>query len=363
MEIIYFLEEKNTVMHKWQSFHFIDELRRYGHNIRIFNPLNYQSLDYANEALISHLNFKHYDLFMTPHNFSCLYLTTLNEIKKRGLPTLLICYDNLTVPYVHADMATHFDLVWLTSRENENLFKKRGAKTLFQPYAANPFIFKPEILKPISRILFIGSPYGSRVNMINNLLDSSIDISLYSPNEIKSNVARRNNYLTLVYELSDLMKFKTGRRILTGALKQKFSGNQKLKTSTFLERLASPNFEDFGKLYANYTLSLSSTAARNTGILSHPVHIVNLRSFEIPMCGGLQFCAHSSEISEYFTEDKEIILYRNEQDFIDKARFYLKKENLKSVDFMKIAARKRALGNHTWSHRFNLIFKELGIGQ
>ena len=36
-------------------------------------------------------------------------------------------------------------MVWLTSVETENLFKKWGASTIFLPFAANPNFFKPII--------------------------------------------------------------------------------------------------------------------------------------------------------------------------------------------------------------------------
>ncbi len=108
-------------------------------------------------------------------------------------------------------------------------------------------------------------------------------------------------------------------------------------------------------------MSLSSTSARNTGILNHPVDIVNLRSFEVPMCGGLQFCAHFDEIAEYFEEGKEIVFYRSNEDMIDKAKYYLKSENKDLRIQMKLAARKRAENEHSWFNRFKKVFDYLGL--
>ena len=65
------------------------------------------------------------------------------------------------------------------------------------------------------------------------------------------------------------------------------------------------------KVYSKYSLALSSTAARNTGVLKHSLYIVNFRSFEIPMSGGLQICQYTDEMAEYFDDGKEIIFYRS----------------------------------------------------
>ena len=65
---------------------------------------------------------------------------------------------------------------------------------------------------------------------------------------------------------------------------------------------------------------------------------------------------YDEEIARYFEEDKEIVLYRSTEEMIDKAKFYLDDKNSQLVRNMKLAARKRAENEHTWTNRFNNIF-------
>lgn len=363
MEILYYFMEQDTIMYKWQRFHIFDELEREGHKITVFNPLLYRTIEDANLHLIKYIktnNIK-FELFMTPHGKEYLYLETLEKIKKLGLPTLLICFDNLIVPYAHIDIADKFDLVWLTSRETKYLFDKWGAKTIFLPYAANPYLLNSTDEKEILKVAFIGTPYGSRVNMINYLIENDIKLSLFASNKNNSNnstVIPKVNFEAAV----NLLKFPIGRKVILGAVKQKIQGNSTLDWGNDNLEINNPvEINRLGNLYSSYALSLSSTSARNTGVLKNSVKIVNLRSFEIPMSGGIQICAHSKELSEYFEEDKEILFYRSNDELIEKSKFYLRsdKECLRSN--MKKAARKRSVNDHTWNKRFKTIFSELGL--
>lgn len=365
MNILYYFKEKDVLMDKWQRAHIFDELERNGHSITVFNPLQYGSMDEANSILIKYIikNKEKFDLFMTPHGSKDLFLITLEKIKSEGLATLLICFDNLIVPFAHRDIADKYDMVWLTSKETKYLFDKWGAKTIFLPYAANPYLLRPNNDKEILKIAFIGTPYGSRVNMINHIINNNIDLSIFF-NSSKRSDSGENKILTNVKmnDAANLMKFPIGRKVIIGAIKQKFEGSPNLNiTSENLEIKDPINLDQLGNLYSKYALSLSSTAARNTGVLKKPVNIVNLRSFEIPMSGGIQICAYFDELAEYFEEDKEILFYRNNDELIEKAEFYLRPENEKLRSEIKIAARKRSVDDHTWSLRFDKVFNVMGL--
>lgn len=358
MEILYYFKEEQTPMYQWQRYHIFDELKKYGVSITVFNPLEHFSKDNANESLISCIKKNKIDLFMTPHGSDDLFIETLLKIKEYGIPTLLICFDNLIVPFSHRKICKYFDLVWLTSKETEYMFLEWGANVLFNPYAANPYFFMPHYESEIEKIAFIGTPYGSRVNMLNILTANEVNVSLYSnPSstvQMGTNSQRIQDYFSPAY---NLLRFGIGRRVIWGAIKQKAQGTNLLDiNSDHLERWPAVGLEDLSKLYSNYALSLASTAARNTGVLKNPVNIVNLRSFEIPMSGGLQICSYFDELADYFEEDKEILFYRTEEEFIEKTKFYLKPDNKNIRMSMKKEARKRAENEHTWFSRFKKVF-------
>lgn len=358
MKILYFFEEKNILMDQWQRYHIFDELKNDGIEVVVFNPLSYPDYIIANSALLTEIETQHFDLFMTPHNENRLFISTLIKIKKHKLPTLLICFDNLVIPFEHKNVCSIYDLVWLTSIETEYLFKKWGAKTIFLPYAANPNLFKVDNQPEVNKICFVGTPYGSRVNTLNTLIDNNISVALFSNvSDVSSKLAvNKQSFYRYLSPFMNLVKTPYGRKIIMGAFKQKLNPPKSLHNTDSLDFLDPVDISLLGNVYSSYALSLSSTAARNTGVLKKPLNIVNLRSFEIPMSGGLQICPYSQELASYFVEDSEIIFYRTECELIEKSNYYLLDKNTQLRADMKVAARKRAIKDHSWSNRFQQIF-------
>ena len=367
MKILYYHKEYQTPMYLWQRVHIIDELAHHGIQVEMLNPLDYETLEQANETLLKEAATAQYDLFMTPHNEEELFLDTLQQIKHLGIPTMLICFDNLVAPYLHRNIAAQFDLVWLTAPENREMFTRWGAKTIMLPYAANPYAFSFQPQPEILRAAFIGTPYGSRVNMINCLLEQNVPVTLYG-NTGKGNGGADNgsdgfsNLNSYVSVIKEYVTFPTGRKLMLAAAMQRMNPAASLLTdSTALESKDPVLPQELPTLYAAYALSLSSSTARNTGILKHPVHIVNLRAFEIPMCGGIQICRYNPELSNYFEDDKEILFYHSNEEMTDKAKFYLAPEREAQRKAIRQAARKRAEGEHTWYHRFSKAFEALDL--
>jgi hypothetical protein len=50
---------------------------------------------------------------------------------------------------------------------------------------------------------------------------------------------------------------------------------------------------------------------------------LHLREFEAPMCGALYCTGYLDELAEHFEPDKEVVVYRNQHELLDKVRFYL----------------------------------------
>lgn len=370
MRIVYYFRELNTPMYWWQRIHLIDELTRAGHEIITFNPLDYASIDEANERVFDAINnLKQIDLFISCVDQDNIYADTVNRIKQKGIPTCMIAWDNLELPYKQKDIAPLFDVVWLTSWETQYLFEQWGCKNIvFATYAANPHMFKPNWKTPIRSVGFIGSPYGSRVNKLNDLINANIPVQVYSNalfnKGFNTSVGGVHKFdpIDVIIKSSRYLRFPIGRQVLYSTIKNKFMQKAKLnKESEFLLRNKSVSDNKMMELYSNLSLSLNITELRDTYICKNPIHKVHLRTFEIPMCGGLELASYTDELAGYFKEDKEIVLYRTKEEMIEKARFYLDPKNDTLVMDMKQAARKRAENEHTWMCRFNEVLKVLSL--
>lgn len=363
MKLLYFFKENNTIMYQWQRHHIFSDLLAHGVAVEVFNPLLFKNAEEANYLLLSKIKNNSYDLFMTPHNEEDLFIDTLKKIRQFGIPTLLICFDNLVIPFFHQKICPYFDLVWLTSRETEQYFHKWKANTITLPYAASPINTFYNKANNLERITFIGSPYGSRVNTINRLLKAGIHIDIFGKLEA-ANISpkQEKNYLSMLHSGINLSRFPIGRKIILGALKQKFVEHPRLQTESPYFHICGPaSLNELGRIYSAYALALSSTSARNTGVLKKPVGIINLRSFEIPMGYGLQICPYFEELAEYFEENKEIIFYHSEEELVDKTKFYLDSKRAKERERLKLEAHNRAEKEHTWFCRFSKVFQQMGI--
>ena len=368
MNILYYQREISSVTGLWPRVHFLDELKRRNCNVFVFNYLEYENLNQANDELLKYARKSKWDLFMTSHGSNLLFSETIKQISSLGIPSLLICFDNLHAPFMHKAIAPYFDLVWLTSYETKPMFEKWGCKCIFWPYAANPYTYFPVYKEEINTVGFIGTPYGSRIEKINDLVNAGINCTVYSGKvNASGNVGKHkkslSDYYNILHTDFDLMRFPIGRKVLAAKYYKKLLVKNSMLSieSENLNVRPSVTFEKMNELYSNFALSLGITELWDTYVLSKPIYKLHLRTFEIPMCGGLQFTAYVDELANYFESDKEIIFYSSKEEYIDKAKFYLRDNNSTLRRKMKESARFRAESEHTWLRRFEKVFERLHL--
>lgn len=80
----------------------------------------------------------------------------------------------------------------------------------------------------------------------------------------------------------------------------------------------------------------------------------NERTFKIPLCGGFEITDNVACIKKYFKEGEEIIIAKNNDDYVQKLEYYLKNPE-KRLEIME-AGRKRVLAEHTYHERIKKIF-------
>ncbi|MCM1521591.1 MAG: glycosyltransferase [Muribaculaceae bacterium] len=372
MKIFYYFLEYDTPMYGWQRLNHINELIRAGHEVVTFNPACFDTFSEANEAAVRRLRSEGgWDLFLACDDQTVLFPETVRRVREMGIPSCLICWDNLELPFKQKKIAPLFDLVWLTSVETQYLFEKWGCRDiLFMPYAANPSVYKPiSGVEPVRAVGFIGSPYGSRTNKINDLTSGGIPCRVFSNTLVNPSYnssvkggSKKFDPMDIAVKTVRYLRFPIGRKVLWSTIVNRLGHSTTLNTDTpLLVGEPSVPFERMCGLYSSFALSLNIAELRDTYVLRNPIPKIHLRTFEIPMSGGLQFTSRTPEIKEYFEEDKEIVLYGSREEMVEKARFYLDRRHDGQVARMKEAARRRAAADHTWTSRFSRIFAALGL--
>jgi len=116
------------------------------------------------------------------------------------------------------------------------------------------------------------------------------------------------------------------------------------------------NFVSFEKLisiYSNSKINLNFSASS----VDPEIKQIKGRIFEVTMCGGFLLTDYVDELETYFELDKEIVCYKDKEELINKIKYYLKNEKERTK--IAINGYHKSLKQHTWTNRFNNIFKKL----
>ena len=82
------------------------------------------------------------------------------------------------------------------------------------------------------------------------------------------------------------------------------------------------------------------------------------RNFEVPGAGGFLLTGDADNLSDYYTDGKEIVVYRTEEELLDKAIYYLTHDAEREQ--IARAGYERTLREHTWHGRFDAVLREAG---
>ena len=83
------------------------------------------------------------------------------------------------------------------------------------------------------------------------------------------------------------------------------------------------------------------------------------RNFEIPGCGGFLLTDPADNLEEYYRPEKEVGLFRDFDDLIEKVRYYLSHETERAAIVQ--AGYARTLREHTYELRFKEIFRRMNL--
>ena len=101
-----------------------------------------------------------------------------------------------------------------------------------------------------------------------------------------------------------------------------------------------------------------SVVSEKTG-KGEPNSHLRLRDFEAPMCGALYATGYTDELADYFEPDKEVLVYRDQHELLDKVRYYLAHPD--EAEKVRRAGHARAMRDHTYHCRFQKLFREIGL--
>ena len=227
--------------------------------------------------------------------------------------------------------------------------------------ASNPKYFKPLDVTRTIKASFVGANYANRARYIHYLLSNGIDVHAYGPgwrggakNPLRS-TAKRYYYL---FKNMVALTPQAQSRASSDLAEHDFRRNLSFR---YPENVHFPISDDaLIRLYSESHLSLGFLEV----FFSHDssaatIQHLHLREFEAPMCGALYCTGFTSELAEHFEPEKEVITYRNVYEMLDKIQYYLAHPS--AAERVRQAGRTRALAEHTYHHRYRMLFKHLRL--
>jgi len=293
------------------------------------------------------------DLFFSYLMDVNIYPKVVSEIKKIGIPTANFSCNNIHQFYLTEEIAPFFDFNLHAEKEAKSMFQNIGANPIWFPMAANPKYYKQINTSFKYDVSFIGSEYAKRSNYIGNLLKNGVDVDVFGPGWKKKKTIKN------IYKASKMLfssnsekqasySAELNQHFYVANLIRKYSSNFNLPVSD-LEMISIFNQSKISLGFLEVFLNHDSS--------SLPLVHIHLREFEAPMCGALYMTTYCDELTEFYEPDKEIVLYRNNQELLDKVQFYLKNE--KAASKIRELGYKRAQSEHTCQKRLKEVLEKI----
>lgn len=332
---------------------------------------NYGNADFReffSDLLLRNFDQEHtksgFDLFLSYFQDQHIFPAVIEQIKKWGVPTANFSCNNTHQFYLTQELAPHYDFNLHSEKSAGEKFRRIGANPIWFQMAANPKYYHRMKCQTKYQVSFVGANYALRGDYVYHLLENDISVHCFGPNWL---INKPHPGLKKIYKeykritglCRSLLIFNHERRFAMSAEIANYDFQCYLRTK-YQQNLHYPvSDDDMVKLYSQSNINLGFLevyANDNAGHTCTQQHL-HLREFEVPMSGGLYFTNYSEELAEHYLPDKEVVVFRNKYELLDKINYYLSRP--KEAEMVRQAGNARALMCHTYQKRFQDLFKKI----
>lgn len=264
---------------------------------------------------------------------------TIKEIGKFSLTFNWFCDDHWRFENFSKYYALYFSWVATTDSRAIGKYHKIGYKNVVKTqWACNHFLYKPFDLPKIYDVTFVGQPHGNRRKAIEEIKRAGIKVKCWGEGWPSGRISQE-----------EMIKMFSQGKINLNLTKSSGAINWKTPLKIFFHKergkikLTPPN-QWLGNLKS---------------ILGRRREQIKGRNFEIPGCKGFLLTSDADNLRDYYQDGKEIVIYKDFEDLIEKIRYYLKNDRERKK--IAEAGYQKTLKEHTYEKRFNEIFKTIGL--
>ncbi len=302
-----------------------------------------------------------------------LQVETAQELRALDVPMVNYHVDLVGQWYRVLRTGKYFDRVACAQMDSWSGLRRAGIRPYYMPMASNPSVtIQSSTTAPIpfDGLLYLGSPWLYRRQVLANLAQQGIPLQIYGRNWLRQTPDPANaqplgkNLHDLRYYLWPRLQ-EEGWSELLGTIRKRLqkasppaSASTELPTDCIKGSYADA---DFSPLVQGAAINLGFTHFQGTPGTPAERRQVRLREFEIPMAGGFYLTQDCAQLRELFQVGEQVVTWNDLSDLQDKIRYYLDHP----AERQKIAQAGQAhcLQHHTWVNRFRHLLQELNLPQ
>ena len=281
----------------------------------------------------------------------CFFVLFKDEITKATLAKLKqktstitynwFCDDHWRFHNFSKHYAPLFHFISTTDSQAPAKYRAIGYTNVIKTqWACSPAVYKPYPVLKTYTASFLGQPYGDRPRLIAALTKAGIPVTCYGPG------------------------WPAGR-VWGEEMVKKFSAS---KINLNFAKSSGRDWKGLAKVFLNKTAGcyrLNPISSWLDELRSYRDRVVikqiKTRNFEVPGSGGFLLTDAADNVDEYYTDGKEIVIFKNISDLIEKARYYASHDAEREA--IAKAGYERTLREHTYEKRFDDIFKAAGMSK
>lgn len=306
-----------------------------------------------------------------------------DRLRSIGIPSINF-YCNSIYQFANvAEVAAKADVSWHAERDARESYLRIGARPVWVQMGADPGVYHPIDAIKQPQACFIGQNYADRAQWMAALIAAGVAVEIYGPGWGGPDAAggtapgdaggteylgRRQHvpgsgggYSKVILEILARDGVIAGTRRLVDRLRHR--GAQRAHHALFAAHARGPiPFNRQLEVFGRHAVSLNFSNVWADGQPgSRLIPHVRLRDFEAPMCRACYLTGHTDEIGEFYDVGREIDTYQTTDELISKTQFYL--ANPAAAEKLRDAGYRRALGSHTWTHRFAELFSKMQLAR
>lgn len=274
----------------------------------------------------------------------CFFFLSSDEIKKETVKQITDSGKTITFNWFADDKWRFHNFTkywaslfnWVSTDQKSALkeYDKIGYKNVIVGcWGCNHFLYKPLNLPEIYDVTFVGQLYGKRGKIVEQIKKAGIKIECWGKGWPNGKISQER-----------MIKIFSQSKINLNFTERCEFGLKSI-IRIFLSRKNDKSIQANNPRYWIDNLKSLWSERQNE---------IKGRNFEIPGCNGFLITGDADNLRDYYEDGKEIVIYKNTKDLIDKIKYYL--EHNEEREVIAKAGYERTLWDYTYEKRFNEIF-------